>query len=116
MRTVGAAKVLQAKAGMARAIFLALLLCAAPAAAFDTHNLDQGGSLMLDDLARLIDRTPKLKQDIDRMLAENHKTMDKIICTGMRFSSAWKELGGACLRLTNATLTASGCTSMPMSA
>ena len=43
----------------------------------------------------LVDQAPKLRQEIDRLLAEKHKTMDDITCSGMRFSNAWRELGGA---------------------
>ncbi len=79
---------------MTRLFLIALLLAATPAMAFDSTKLDQGGSLMLDDMSSLIDQAPRLKQEVGRLLAEKHKKMDEIICTGMRFSSAWKELGG----------------------
>lgn len=76
-------------------ILTALLLAATPALAFDSTKLDQGGSLPLSDMKALIDQAPKLRQEVDRMLTEKHKTMDEITCGGMRFSNAWKELGGA---------------------
>jgi hypothetical protein len=79
---------------MTRLILIAVLLAATPAMAFDSKKLDQGGSLMLDDMSSLIDQVPRLKQEVGHLLAEKHKKMDEIICTGMRFSSAWKELGG----------------------
>jgi hypothetical protein len=79
---------------MLRLILIAVLLSATPAMAFDSTKLDQGGSLILDDMSKLIEQAPRLKQEVGDMLAEKHKKMDEIICTGMRFSSAWKELGG----------------------
>ena len=80
---------------MTRLILAALLLSTVPAMAFDTSKLDQGGSLSLEDIAELIAQSPQLKQEVSDMLAEKHKKMDEIICSGMRFSGAWKELGGA---------------------
>ncbi len=77
-----------------RAISIALLLIATPAAAFDTSTLGQYGSLMLDDLTKLIDQSPKLKQEIDQMLAEKHRTADKVICGGQRFPREWEAFGG----------------------
>ncbi len=80
---------------MTRAVVVLLALLATPALAFDTSKLGQGGSLTLDTLAPLIDRTPRLKAEVERALAEKQKTMDKTICVGMRFPGAWTELGGA---------------------
>jgi hypothetical protein len=79
---------------MSRALVMAFVLSATPALAFDTSKLDQGGSLTLDEIATLVDQAPRLKQEVDRLLAEQHKKMEDIVCTGKRFSNAWPELGG----------------------
>jgi hypothetical protein len=80
---------------MRRVIFtMALMLCAAPAFAFDTSKLGQVGSLPLTDMQPLIAKSPKLKQEVDEAVAMLGKKPDEIMCNGMRFPGAWKELAG----------------------
>jgi hypothetical protein len=77
-----------------RLALIGLLLGPAPAIAFDTTKLGQGGSLMLDDLINVIRQAPKLADEIDAAVAASGKTPDRIICDGMRFPGQWDELGG----------------------
>lgn len=72
----------------------ALVLLAGPASAFDTSKLGQVGSLPLADMQTLIAKSPKLKQEVDDAVAKLGKKPDEIMCNGMRFPGAWKELGG----------------------
>jgi hypothetical protein len=73
---------------------LALVMSAAPALAFDTRTLGQWGSLPIEDIKPLIDKTPKLKREIDEALAKLGKKQDDIMCDGRRFPGPWEELGG----------------------
>jgi len=77
------------------AVALTLAVSTIGASAFDTSELGQAGSLFLDDITALIDKSPKLKAEVAAALAKVDKTPDKIICLGMRFPGPWKELGGA---------------------
>lgn len=83
---------------MVRLFVPALLLLAStvPASAFDTKTLGQGGSIALDDerLQAVIAQASTLKQEVDAALARIGKKPEDVICSGMRFPSAWKELGG----------------------
>jgi hypothetical protein len=72
----------------------ALVLFAGSAFAFDTSKLGQVGSLPLDDMKGLIAKSPKLKGEVDEAVAKIAKKPDEIMCNGMRFPGAWKELGG----------------------
>jgi hypothetical protein len=73
-----------------------LTVLSAPAAwAFDTSKLGQGGSLPLDDIRSLIDKSPKLKDDVASALAKAGKKAEEIICFGARFPREWANLGGA---------------------
>lgn len=74
----------------------ALLVTACPsvAPAFDTAELGQGGSLVLEDIAPLIAQSPVLKREIDAALAQTGKTRAGIVCGGMRFSGQWRHLSG----------------------
>jgi hypothetical protein len=77
-------------------IMLSLLILATGptgALAFDSTRLGQWGSLPLTDIA-LIEKTPKLKAEVDMALAKAGKTADEITCTGARFPGSWTELGG----------------------
>jgi hypothetical protein len=73
-----------------------LIVLAAPTAwAFDTSKLGQGGSLPLDDVRPLIDKSPKLKDEVTSALAKAGKKAEEIICSGARFPREWVTLGGA---------------------
>ena len=79
-----------------RLILLSLLVYATPALAFDTTKLGQGGSLALDDdaIQALIGQSSQLAGEIEQAVAKAGKKPAEIICAGMRFSNAWKELSG----------------------
>jgi len=82
---------------LSAAAFAGVLVAAValPAMAFDTSQLDQGGSLSLDDITPLIDQSPALKREVTAAATKAGKKPERIICAGMRFSNRWKELGGA---------------------
>jgi hypothetical protein len=77
-----------------RPILLALLLVATPAMAFDTTELGQGGSLMLDELMPLIGKAPALKREVNQGLAGIRKKAGDVICSSFRFPGQWVHLGG----------------------
>ena len=79
---------------LSRTALIALLVSMAPAFAFDTTRLGQGGTLALEDIRGVIDQSPKLKREVDAAIAKSGKKPDQIICDGMRFPGSWKELGG----------------------
>ncbi len=81
---------------VSRLLLTALLLSPAPALAFDTTKLGQLGSIALDmdEIAAVIKQSPTLKREIDAALAKINKKPDELMCDGMRFPGAWKELGG----------------------
>jgi hypothetical protein len=70
----------------------ALPLALAPALAFDTSKLGYG-SLFLGDID-LIDKTPKLKREIDAALATANKKFEEQMCESPRFHGPWDELHG----------------------
>jgi len=73
-----------------------LTLLAPPTAwAFDTSKLGQGGSVPLDDITPLVDKSPKLKDEVASALAKAGKKAEEIICFGARFPREWATLGGA---------------------
>jgi hypothetical protein len=71
-----------------------LLLTVCRAEAFDTKALGQGGSLSLSDIKPLLDKSPRLKKEIDEALAVIKKSPDDVICSGRRFPGQWEQLGG----------------------
>ncbi len=74
---------------------LALLLFGTSAAlAFDSTKVGQWGSLHLDDLSPLLAKSAQLKQEVTAALAQKNKKPEDILCFGMRFPGAWKNLGG----------------------
>jgi hypothetical protein len=77
------------------AIALAALIVSAPAKAFDTSQLGQGGSLLLGDIMPLIEQSPALKREVADEAVKIGKKPEEILCGGMRFSGRWVELGGA---------------------
>jgi len=79
-----------------RSVLITLLLFAAPAHAFDTVKLGQLGSIALDmdELHAVIVQSPKLAREIDEALAKIGKKPADVMCDGMRFPGAWKELRG----------------------
>jgi hypothetical protein len=77
-----------------RLVPLALLLGTSSALAFDTSNLGQWASLPLDDLTRVIAKSPRLQQELKQVLSEGNKKQEDVTCLGMRFPGQWKHLGG----------------------
>lgn len=65
-----------------------------PAIAFDTTQLNQGGSLTLDEISGLIDQSPKLQREVTDAALQANKKPNEIVCGGMRFSGQWVHLGG----------------------
>jgi hypothetical protein len=70
------------------------LLGAAPAMAFDTSQLGQGGSLFLSDIASVIGSSPGLRREVDQQLSQSKKKADEVMCNGNRFPGQWTHLGG----------------------
>jgi hypothetical protein len=75
-------------------LFIACLLAAWPALAFDTSKLGQGGSLPLSDIDDLVAQSPALKREVADALAAAKKQPDDVICSGNRFPREWVNLGG----------------------
>src|SRR5262245_44474533 len=80
--------------GSAAAWPLALLLGTSAALAFDSTKIGQWGSLYLDDLSPILAKSAQLKQEVTAALTEKNKKPEDILCFGMRFPGAWKNLGG----------------------
>jgi hypothetical protein len=78
----------------ARGIPFLLILVASSAMALDTSKLDQWGSLGLDEITSIIDKSPQLKGEIAEALVKANKKADDIRCEGTRFSSRWRNLAG----------------------
>src|SRR6516165_12003838 len=77
-----------------RLVALALLLGTTVALAFDSTKIGQWGSLYLDDLSPILAKSAQLKQEVTAALTEKNKKPEDILCFGMRFPGAWKNLGG----------------------
>ncbi len=73
---------------------LALPLGTSATLAFDSTKIGQWGSLYLDDLKPILAKSARLKQEVTAALAEKNKKPEDILCFGMRFPAAWKNLGG----------------------
>jgi hypothetical protein len=78
----------------ARGIPLVLLLVSSSAMAFDTTKLGQFGSLSLDEMMSLIDKSPQLKREVTDAVAKTKVKADEIGCDGRRFPGQWRNLGG----------------------
>ena len=77
-----------------RLVALALLFGSSAALAFDSTKIGQWGSLYLDDLSPILAKSAQLKQEVTAALSEKNKKPEDILCFGMRFPGAWKNLGG----------------------
>jgi hypothetical protein len=77
----------------ARRVPFVLLLVSSSAMAFDTTKLGQFGTLGLDEMMSLIDKSPQLKREVTEAVAKTKK-VDEIRCDGMRFPGQWRNLGG----------------------
>src|ERR1700738_3641123 len=69
------------------------LLGAAPAMAFDTSQLGQGGSLFLSDIASVMGTSPQLRREVDQQLSQSKKKADEVMCNGNRFPGQWSPRG-----------------------
>ena len=61
------------------------LLGAAPAMAFDTSQLGQGGSLFLSDIASVIGTSPSLRREVDQQLSHSKKKQTRSCVTVIGF-------------------------------
>jgi hypothetical protein len=77
-----------------RLVALALVFGSSAALAFDSTKIGQWGSLYLDDVSPILAKSAQLKQEITAALSEKNKKPEDILCFGMRFPGAWKNLGG----------------------
>jgi hypothetical protein len=78
----------------ARGVPFLLLLISSSAMAFDTTKLGQFGSLSLDEMMLLIDKSPQLKREVTDAVAKAKVKADEIGCEGRRFPGQWRNLGG----------------------
>jgi hypothetical protein len=78
----------------ARGVPFMLVLVASSAMALDTAKLDQWGSLGLEELTSLIDKSSQLKGAVAEALVKINKKADDIRCEGTRFSNRWRHLSG----------------------
>jgi hypothetical protein len=81
---------------LSRIVAITVLFASTQALAFDTTKLGQLGSVALDmdEMLAVIAQSPKLKTEIDQAITAVNKKPGDIMCDGMRFPSAWKELAG----------------------
>jgi|EndMetStandDraft_8_1072994.scaffolds.fasta_scaffold624014_1 hypothetical protein len=75
-------------------LLLLAVVAASPALAFDTGKLGQWGSLGLEEIMPLIDKSPPLKREVTEALEKANRKADDIRCEGARFPGAWRGLGG----------------------
>jgi hypothetical protein len=78
----------------ARGVPFVLLLIASSATALDTTKLGQFGSLGLDEMMPLIDKSRQLKREVTEAVAKTNLKADEIRCDGMRFPGQWRNLSG----------------------
>jgi hypothetical protein len=78
----------------ARRIPFVLLLVSSSAMAFDTTKLGQFGTLGLDEMMSLIDKSRQLKREVIEAVAKTKLKADEIRCDGMRSPGQWRNLGG----------------------
>ena len=81
-------------ARLACVAFGAAALHAGAALAFDTTKLGQGGSLGLDEMIPLIEKSSALKREVTEAVARSGQKLDAIRCDGQRFPGQWRNLGG----------------------
>src|SRR5215831_10130766 len=79
--------------GALASMIAATALAGGPALAFDTSKLGYG-SLFLGDIARLVDASPKLRQEVKAALAAANKKADEQLCESPRFPGPWENLHG----------------------
>jgi hypothetical protein len=70
----------------------ATALAGTPALAFDTSKLGYG-SMFLGDITKLVNSSPKLKQEVQAALAAANKKADEQLCESPRFPGPWDKLG-----------------------
>jgi hypothetical protein len=68
-------------------------LAGAVALAFDTSKLGYG-SMFLGDITKLVNSSPKLKQEVQAALKAPNKKADEQLCESPRFPGPWDKLGG----------------------
>jgi hypothetical protein len=78
----------------ARGISFVLLLVSSSAMALNTTKLGQFGSLSLDEIIPLIDKSPQLKREVSDAMTKAKVKADEIGCEGRRFPGQWRNLGG----------------------
>jgi len=79
---------------LARGIPFVLLLVSSSAIALDTTQLGQFGSLGLDEMMPLIDKSPQLRREVGDAVTKAKVQADEIGCEGKRFPGQWRNLGG----------------------
>jgi hypothetical protein len=79
---------------LARGIPFVLLLVSSSAMALDTTKLGQFGSLSLDDMMPLIDKSLQIKREVSDAVAKAKVKADEIECVGRRFPGQWRNLAG----------------------
>jgi hypothetical protein len=72
----------------------AMALLSSSALAFDTTKLGQGGSLGLDEMMPLIEKSSALKREVTEAVARSGRKLDDITCDGQRLPGQWRNLGG----------------------
>ncbi len=82
------------RARIAGAAAVVAVLCSSPALAFDTQKLGQGGSLGLDEMMPLVDKSPQLKREVTAAAAKAGQKPGDIRCDGQQFPGQWRNLGG----------------------
>jgi hypothetical protein len=67
----------------------------ASAQLFDSSRLESTGSLLLEDIMKLIRQSPRLADEVNSALDEIKTTPQDIACIGRRMDGRWRYLAGA---------------------
>lgn len=62
---------------------------------FDSRRLEGTGTLLLDDIMRLVRQAPRLADEVAAALRETNKSPQDITCIGKRIGGDWHHLAGA---------------------
>lgn len=76
------------------AVLVAAIASGSSALAFDTAQLGQGGSVVMNEIMPLVEQSPQLKREVMEAAAKINKQPADILCGGMRFGSEWAHLSG----------------------
>ena len=68
---------------------------APPHRLFDTRQLEGGGTIVLEDIMRLVRQSPRLASEVRAALRTLGQTPKHIVCIGKHLDGRWRYLAGA---------------------